>query len=121
MQDVKYNDEIVNRCIYRNCPKVIIDTSSGRFVIEGGIVYNKDKTQIYKCIDMNIVEFNCKEGIISINSNAFEGCNKLKKVVLPNSVKVIGYSAFSGCESLSEINFPNSLTSIGMGAFINCI
>lgn len=120
LQDIKYNDEVVNWCIYRNCPKVTIDTSNGRFVIEDGIVYNKDKTQIYKCIDTDIVEFNCKEGVTSINNNAFEGCTKLKKVILSNNVKKIGYRAFSGCESLSEINFPNSLISISMGAFINC-
>lgn len=120
LKDIRYNNNIVNNCIYRNCPNVILDNSDGKFLIEDGIVYNKDKTQIFKCLNKNIEEFNCKEGITSINNNAFEGCTKLSKVTLPNTVKKIGYRAFSGCESLSEISLSDSLEYINMGAFINC-
>ena len=120
LNSIKYSNEIVNNCIYRNCPNVILDNSDGKFIIEDNIVYNKDKTQIFKCINKNIEEFNCIEGVISINNNAFEGCTKLSKVRLSSTVKKIGYRAFSGCESLSEILLSNSLEYINMGAFINC-
>jgi hypothetical protein len=40
-------------------------------------------------------------------------------VVLPSSVKKIGYSAFSGCNNLQEINL-ESIEEIGNNAFSGC-
>lgn len=37
------------------------------------------------------------------------------------SVTSIGEHAFDGCESLASITIPNSVTSIGDSAFMNCI
>jgi hypothetical protein len=65
------------------------------------------------------------DGVVAI-SGAFVGCERLKSVVIPNSVKLIGNRSFSGCKRLNEINIPNSVTSIGediydaQGAFANC-
>ena len=44
-----------------------------------------------------------------IPENAFSGMNKLKKVVLPETVKAIGKNAFKGCKSLEEINLPENV------------
>ena len=41
--------------------------------------------------------------ITNIAEEAFDGCDKLKSVVLPSSVTSIGKSAFDDCESLMEI------------------
>lgn len=42
------------------------------------------------------------------------------EVVLPKSLKVIGFSAFYHCENLVSVNIPNSVTSIGSYAFCHC-
>jgi hypothetical protein len=42
------------------------------------------------------------------------------KVVIPNSVTMIGNSAFSGCTGLTSVDIPNSVTLIGGGAFSGC-
>ena len=44
-----------------------------------------------------------------IPENAFSGMNKLKKVVLPETVKAFGKNAFKGCKSLEEINLPDNV------------
>lgn len=59
--------------------------------------------------------------VTSIGECAFAGCNKLSSVSIPNSVTSIGDRAFDGCKSLTSIVIPNSVTSIGSCAFVGCI
>ena len=40
------------------------------------------------------------EVVIAINPNAFEGCNTLEAVSIPESIKTIGKDAFKACPSL---------------------
>ncbi|MBR3612163.1 MAG: leucine-rich repeat domain-containing protein [Bacteroidaceae bacterium] len=58
-------------------------------------------------------------GITSIGNGAFNYCQKLTDIVIPNSVTSIGEEAFYGC-GLTSINIPNSVTSIGDYAFNRC-
>lgn len=58
------------------------------------------------------------ESLKIIGDNAFLKSG-LKTIVIPNGVESIGSYAFSGCNSLSSISLPESLTKIGVGAFNN--
>lgn len=80
--------------------------------------------------------------VTTIDDYAFSGCNQMKQVHLPESIKTIGRSAFSYCSSLKsftipksvekidafafeetpllEIMIPKGVTSIGIGAFSDC-
>ncbi len=58
--------------------------------------------------------------ITAVADNAFDGCNFLEKVGLPNKVTSIGRSAFSSCQSLEEFEIPAQVTSIGDYAFSGC-
>lgn len=63
------------------------------------------------------------EGIEALPDNYFKveySTSQLKKVVLPSTLKSIGYSAFYGCTNLTEINLPNGLQTIGNYAFYKC-
>ena len=46
--------------------------------------------------------------------------NKIRKIVMPNTVRTIGKEAFYSCERLTEIKFSKKLTKIGDYAFSNC-
>ena len=46
--------------------------------------------------------------------------DKIKKVIIENSVTNIGEYAFMFCSSITSVTIPNSVTSIGEGAFQNC-
>lgn len=58
--------------------------------------------------------------VTRIGDRAFQYCNGLTSVTIPNSVTSIGYAAFRGCISLTSINIPESVTSIGNQAFSYC-
>jgi hypothetical protein len=61
--------------------------------------------------------YTIKEGTKSIADDAFEDCDALTSVEIPNSVTSIGNYAFYDCSSLTSVMIPNSVTSIGEFAF----
>ena len=56
-----------------------------------------------------------------IGYEAFYGKEKIKSVVIPDSVKTIGSDAFYDCKRISTLSLGTGLTEIGCGAFSNCI
>ena len=58
--------------------------------------------------------------VTSIGQGAFRKCDKLTSIIIPNSVTSIGYKAFEYCRNLTSIIIPNSVTSIGDFAFDDC-
>lgn len=70
------------------------------------------------------VMLGCKNSVIpndgsikAIAPYAFDGCDGLTSVTIPEGVETIGRCAFENCSQLSEISLPESLRSIGYGAF----
>lgn len=57
--------------------------------------------------------------VTGIGNYAFQGCEELTSLFIPNTVTSIGNSVFTGCKSLDTMIIPNSVTSIGYSAFYN--
>ena len=55
--------------------------------------------------------------VTSIGESAFESCENLTSIEIPNTVTSIGEYAFWGCSKLTSIEIPNSVTSIKNAAF----
>ncbi len=68
----------------------------------------------------SLTSINLPNGVTNIGSNAFSYCDNLTSINIPDGVTSIGMSAFSGCSKLASINIPNSITSIGNGTFLYC-
>ena len=71
------------------------------------------------CTRLNIINWSIN-AIKHIGEHAFEGCNNLKYVNLPNQLETIGAHAFDGCSFLHYIVLPKSATAIGDYAFQGC-
>ncbi len=63
--------------------------------------------------DKNSEVLEVSEGITMLGSGVFSGMEKVKKLILPDSLKYIGGDALSGMESLEELNLPDSVEYIG--------
>ena len=60
------------------------------------------------------------KNVTVIGKSAFEDCNTITDVTIPNGVTTIEECAFWVCENLKSVSMPNSLTSIGAAAFNWC-
>ena len=94
---------------------------------------NKDLPPVFEIPkSVSVIEeyaFNSCESLISvvlpdeiqsIGNGTFGRCSALENLNIPDSVTFIGYAAFSECSSLTDINIPNSVTSIDGLAFGSC-
>jgi hypothetical protein len=86
--------------------------------------YLGNKTNPYivltSAINENITECNVHDGTKIILNAAFENCNNLENIDMPNGILAIGNSAFSYCTSLTKVEMPDSIIRIGNMAFWQC-
>lgn len=71
-------------------------------------------------IPSQVQDGNNDYSVLSINGNAFRGCNALTSIELPNSIETIGEYAFHGCSGLKSIEIPNTITEIQVQTFYEC-
>ena len=95
-------------------------TTSGTVNIEGTITADdftslKDALNTLKTNNSDVlVELDFSDATFTeIPANAFEDCQNIQTVKLPESLETIGESAFSSTANLETIYLPASLTSIG--------
>lgn len=60
------------------------------------------------------------DGVLDIETNAFNGCSSLELDALPSGVRSIGTSAFRDCVKLRLSEIPANVNSIQSYAFYNC-
>lgn len=93
---------------------------SPNFILEDGVLFNKDKSTIISFRDKDITSYVIPDYVTSIGGDAFSGCESLTSLVIPDSVTHIAVGAFLSCTSLSSVVIPDGVTRIGEGAFIGC-
>jgi hypothetical protein len=81
-------------------------------------------SKIAQRVEGSITELALKDldGIEGIIPYAFNYCDKLANIAIPNSVRNIGDGAFFGCSGLEIVRFEDNskMESIGTGAFGRC-
>ena len=92
-------------------------------VTVAGTITADDLAALKKAINGNskrpkiILDLGGTTGLTEIPREAFNKCNYLTGVNIPNCVTSIGYRAFANCNLLTSAEIPNSITSIGEDAF----
>ena len=120
--------------------------AEGPYEIHDGIELIGDEA-FYSCLNLTQVSipnsvtmigggafFNCQNltGVVfgdgasafssltEIKHQAFDNCNSLAAIEIPDSVQIIGEQAFSACDSLIEITLPHGITKISEWTFSRC-
>lgn len=86
----------------------------------GAMSWNSDVNAPWSAYQNKIRTVIVEQGVSSIGSNAFKGCDKLEKVVLADSLNRIEENAFSGCSSLNEVTLPENISALGNKSFYGC-
>ena len=59
-------------------------------------------------------------GVTAVGNHAFDGCEALTAVILPDGVTRIGAGALYGCAELASVRLPDTVTRVGNSAFAAC-
>ena len=99
--------------------KTLITKAATRFIEDGYNIHSNTKVivgGVFKSIS-SLKSIVIPNGIRSIGNSAFDLCNNLVSVEIPESVTFIGYDAFRDCSKLTEIILPSGITSINRLSF----
>lgn len=91
---------------FAGCPKLTISNNSSEFVLDEGVLYNKDKSNlIHYTIQKTDRHFSVPKTVTCIGKHSFFACNNLRTITLPSSIKKLENNPFSGCEELTIKNY----------------
>lgn len=99
---------------------ITIEDGSG-FVLDNGVLYNKDKTAAY--FALNGVDFSNYEfpaTVKDFQAFFFYGNETLKSFTVPGEMKKIPESMFVLCSNLENVSIPDGVTRICNSAFLGC-
>lgn len=96
-----------------------LEMSPKGYVDKYGVTYSIDRNFLIKA-PKEIESYSIPLGTESICNVAFQNCEKLKFLYIPNTVKNIGDAAFDRCYSLSAVTIPESVEYLGFNIFLNC-
>jgi len=64
--------------------------------------------------------YEIQDGTKWIAEGAFQNCEKLREVIIPNTVEYINDNAFAYCSNLESVSIPNNTYYLGEAAFSFC-
>lgn len=89
------------------------------------LTFDETRTTLEKCENNGesivVAEDKENENVRIIAKGAFNGRDRLKRIVLPESLEIIEDEGFRACSSLEEIDIPHNTISIGNSAFRDCL
>ena len=98
---VKIGHYAFERC--ENLTEIEVSKDNRHYISEDGLLFNHNKTILIYCAKNKQGIYVIPETVTWIERSAFENCEKITGVVIPQSVNHIGLFAFVGCSSLSVI------------------
>nr|MCR5606771.1 leucine-rich repeat domain-containing protein [Treponema sp.] len=87
-----------------------------------GSLYSADLKTILNVPNTKTGKFEILETVSRIEANAFDHCNKLTQIIIPERVNYIGGFAFADCVGLKSLKLPAGITHIYEGTLskVNC-
>ena len=111
----------INNDAFSSCDflSINVDSDNKIYSSQNGILFNKNKTELIKCLS-RASEISIPNSVEKIGNSAFESCYNLTDLFIYDNVKTIGNRAFSSCYNLTSVTIGNGVTNIGYSAFEYC-
>lgn len=108
--------EFNGRSYFANTENIKVNAQNQYYKSINGILYSKDGERLIKCPGKKQGIVNIPEGVKRIKDTAFFHTG-ISEVILPTTLKEIGYMAFCGCGNLSKLTLYNGVEIIDEWAF----
>ena len=103
-----------------NLETITVASGNPYMKVVDGILYSADEKAVILCPDAYKKDkVTILDGVIDIAPFAFDGCEGIKEIDIPDSVKMIGYWAFCSARNISKVEIPEDCRFIGQFAFAN--
>lgn len=102
------------------CDNCEVDSRSPYYSVINNLIIDNRKKSVVTCLDKYINEVTIGEPIEEIGPWAFANCGVLRKVTLPNTLRIIKENAFRNNEMLEVAKLPDSIETIEEDAFFYC-
>lgn len=89
-------------------------------LVDGVLFDKRSETLLFYPACFEATSYAIPEGTAAIGEGAFDFCQKLEQIEIPDSVQYIGQMAFYRCFSLQEIAIPEGVTQIKRLTFHQC-
>lgn len=96
-----------------------VEDGSRYVMVKDGLLYNKMQTELLSCPVGKTGKVVIAKGVTRIRDYAFQN-SKASKIVLPDTLREIGYCVFENCNKLESIRIPGSVKTISNAAFWGC-
>ena len=101
--------------------RIDVDPKNEAFSSLDGVLCSKNGETLIACPSQyNVADYTIPEGVKEVLPGAFEGCEKIKKVVFAKTVDKIGARAFASMTALEEIVLPPNYPVLGEELFTGC-
>lgn len=97
-----------------NLESIFVDFDNQKFLSVNGVLYTKDHKKIVAYPNAKGKDYKIIDGTEYIENFAFKSCIDLENLRLPQSVRVIGDNVFYGCDKLKKVYIPDGLEKIGI-------
>ena len=98
-----------------------VEESSLIFIVDEDGILTEVQGMTEQNIRVNIPQVVSGKTIIGIGQGVFQDNKRIESLVIPDTVKSLGYQMCRGCSNLKEVILPDGLTVIPDEAFEDCI
>lgn len=109
-------DDKINSMLFAG--EITVDKNNISYRSDGKALYSKNGKTLYRLFPRYIEEYSVMPGTEVLAEEAFADHRNLKRVVLPDGLRVIKRYCFSQCSGITELNIPDSVTEIGENPFL---
>lgn len=105
------------------CPSltaIYVSEANAHYAAQDGILYESGMTTLIKCPQGKQGCIEIPEGVEVIQTLAFDYCEGMTGILLPNSLREIGAGAFRLCNKLTGISIPENVSVLPSGVFESC-
>ena len=106
--------------VCRSLSVLDVSEANAHYTAQEGILYDKGMKTLIKCPQAKSGLVKIPEGVEIIQPLAFDFCELMTGIQMPDSLREIGAGAFRLCRRLSGITIPQNISGLPGGVFESC-